>query len=275
MASLKRRSGLGRVGFWALLIFILLIFMSPFLWMLLNSLKTPIQIITLPPSFWFKPTLSNYSNVFEQQEFGKFFINSLAIGVGSTFFGLLLGLPAAYAIARYNQGRLATLILLARMIPGISLLIPWFIMFRALHLTDTYLALILTHMLVGVPFIVWVMIPFFEAIPKELDEAGRVDGGSTLQVFLHVILPISGPGIVTASIMAFIYSWNNFMFSVVLAANNTKTLPVAIYNFISYAQIDWGGLMAAAVVITLPVLIIAILTQRFIVAGLTAGAVKG
>ena len=140
---------------------------------------------------------------------------------------------------------------------------------------STFIALILTHMLVGLPFIVWVMIPFFEAIPRELDEAARVDGCSIPSAFARVILPLSGPGIVSASILAFIFSWNNFMFSIVLATNRTKTLPVAIYNFISYAQIDWGGLMAAAVVITVPVLVLALVTQRFIVRGLTAGAVKG
>ncbi|HTU01802.1 MAG TPA: carbohydrate ABC transporter permease, partial [Candidatus Sulfotelmatobacter sp.] len=138
-----------------------------------------------------------------------------------------------------------------------------------------YLSLILTHLLVGLPFIVWVMVPFFEAIPVSLEEAARVDGASMLQVFLRIVLPISGPGIVTGAILAFVFSWNNFMFSIVLATNRTKTLPVAIYNFISYAQIDWGGLMAAAVVITLPVLILALLTQRYVVKGLTAGAVKG
>jgi multiple sugar transport system permease protein len=119
------------------------------------------------------------------------------------------------------------------------------------------------------------MIPFFEAIPRELDEAARVDGCSIPSAFARVILPLSGPGVLSASILAFIFSWNNFMFSIVLATNRTKTLPVAIYNFISYAQIDWGGLMAAAVVITVPVLVLALVTQRFIVRGLTAGAVKG
>jgi multiple sugar transport system permease protein len=128
---------------------------------------------------------------------------------------------------------------------------------------------------VGLPFIVWVMVPFFEAIPTELDEAARVDGCSILATFTRVILPLSGPGIISASLLAFIYSWNNFMFSIVLATERTKTLPVAIYNFISYAQIDWGSLMAAAVVITLPILILALATQRFIVRGLTSGALKG
>jgi multiple sugar transport system permease protein len=130
-------------------------------------------------------------------------------------------------------------------------------------------------MLVTLPFIVWVMVPFFESIPRELEEAARVDGASIPQAFVRIILPISGPGIVTGAILAFVFSWNNFMFSLQLATNNTKTVPVAIYNFIGYAQIDWGGLMAAAVVITLPVLLLALVTQRYVIRGLTAGAVKG
>lgn len=254
---------------------VLLFFLTPFLWMILNSFKTPIEVITLPPKLVFEPTLANYENVFATQNFARYLVNSGIVGAGSVGLGLLLGVPAAYAIAKWDQRRIATGILLARIVPGITFLVPLFIVFRQLRLVDTYASLILTHALVGLPFIVTVMVPFFKGIPAELEEAARVDGASLLQSLMRVILPISGPGIVTASILAFVFSWNNFMFSVVLATNRTKTLPVAVYNFISYAQIDWGGLMAAAVVITLPVLVLALLTQRYIVRGLTAGAVKG
>ena len=269
------RKVLSAVVVYALIALVLLFFMAPFVWMLLNSFKTPLQIIKLPPDIVFTPTMQNYVNVFRDQNFGRYFVNSLIIGAGSTLLVLIIGLPAAYSIARYQQHNLSISVLLARIVPGITFLIPWFILFRLVGLVDTYTGLILTHLLVGLPFIVWVMVPFFEAIPRELDEAAHVDGASVIQTFLRIILPISGPGIVTASILAFVFSWNNFMFSIVLATNRTKTLPVAIYNFISYAQIDWGGLMAAAVVITVPVLILAILTQRYVVSGLVAGAVKG
>lgn len=263
------------IGLDILRIVILIAFLLPLLWMVLNSFKTPLGINKLPPDLLFQPTFANYINIFQSQNFLGFLVNSFLVATGSTLCGLLLGLPAAFSIARYRQNGLAILILLGRMVPGIALLLPWFILFRQVHLIDTYTALILTHMLVGLPFIVWVMIPFFEAIPKELDEAARMDGASVIGTLVRVILPISGPGILSASILAFVFSWNNFLFSIVFATENTKTLPVAIYNFISYAQIDWGGLMAAAVVITLPVLVIALLTQRFIVRGLTAGAIKG
>lgn len=254
---------------------ILTFFLAPFLWMLLNSFKTPIEVITLPPKLVFEPTTANYENVFQSQNFGRYLVNSIVVGAGSVGIGLLIGLPAAYSIAKWDQRGVATAILLARIVPGITLLVPLFILFRQVHLVDTFASLILTHALVGLPFIVTVMVPFFKGIPVELEEAARIDGATLLQTLRKVILPISGPGIVTAAILAFVFSWNNFMFSVVLATNQTKTVPVAIYNFISYAQVDWGGLMAAAVVITLPVLVLALGTQRYIVSGLTAGAVKG
>lgn len=265
----------GDVIFYLVVLLVLVFFLAPFFWMVLNSFKTPLQIAKLPPDLFFTPTLANYQNVFNTQNFGKYLLNSIIIGAGSTLFGLLLGLPAAYGIAKYKQYGIATAILIARIVPGITFLIPLFILFRQLQMIDTYQSLILAHMLVALPFIVWVMVPFFESIPQELEEAARVDGASILQAFIQIILPISGPGIVTGAILAFVFSWNNFMFSIQLATSNTKTVPVAIYNFIGYAQIDWGGLMAAAVTITLPVLVLALVTQRYVIRGLTAGAVKG
>lgn len=255
------------------LFFVALLF--PFAWMLLSSFKTQVQIMAIPPQWTFTPTWQNYTEVLEAQRFGKYIWNSTVVAVGSTFFGLLLGLPAAYSIARNKQHGLGFAILVARIVPGITFLIPWYILFVKMGLVDTTLALILTHMLVTMPFIVWVMIPFFEGIPSSLIEAARVDGCTEQSAFWRVVLPISGPGIITGSILAFIFSWNNFMFSVILSGSKTKTLPVAIFNFLGYSEINWGALMAAAVIITLPVMALALVTQRYIVRGLTAGAVKG
>ena len=266
---------LGTVTYFAIMTILVFFFLLPLLWMVLNSLKTPLEIVQLPPKLFFEPTLSNYENVFGTQNFLKFIWNSLVVAGGSVILGLILGLPAAFSIARYKQRKLAVFILISRIVPGITFLLPLFIMFRAFGMVDTYLSLILSHLLVGLPFIVWVMVPFFEAIPGDLCDAARVDGCSIFQTFIRIILPVSLPGIVTGSILAFIFSWNNFMFSIVLATNDTKTVPVAIFNFISYAQIDWGGLMAAAVTITLPVLVITLITQKYVIRGLTAGAVKG
>ena len=258
-----------------LVYFTLFLFILPFLWMILASFKTQQQILDTSNLFDFTPNFDNYMSVFTKYEFMDFIVNSFLVAVASTFFGLLLGLPAAYAIAKYKQNGLGLLILIARIVPGISFLIPWFIVFSRLELIDTYTALTLSHMLVTMPFIIWVMIPFFENLPGELEESARIDGCTNTGAFIRVILPISGPGMITSSILAFIFSWNNFMFSLILAGEKTKTLPIAVFNFLSYSEINWGGLMAASVIITLPVLVIALIMQRFIIAGLTGGAVKG
>ncbi|MBH5320276.1 carbohydrate ABC transporter permease [Paenibacillus sp. GSMTC-2017] len=254
---------------------VLLAFSFPFIWMLLASFKTQAQIMSTDQFFVFKPTFNNYINVFQEYDFMKFVINSFVVAAGSTIGSLILGLPAAYAIARYRLHSLGLIILVARIVPGISFLIPWFIIFSKVGLVDTYTALILSHMLVGLPFIIWVMISFFEGLPQEIEEAGLIDGCTRSGVFTRVVLPISVPGIITSSLLSFIFSWNNFMFSVILAGDKTKTLPIAVFNFLSYSEINWGALMAAACIITLPVLIIALLAQRYIVSGLASGAVKG
>ena len=225
--------------------------------------------------WFFVPTLENYQNVIRGNNFLEFTWNSLVVASLATGFGLVLGLPAAYSIARYKQNGLALAILVARLTPYITYLVPWYLAFRALGLIDTYIALTLTHLIVGMPLIIWIMISFFEEVPIELEEAAYVDGSSKLGAFFRIILPLSAPGIVAASILSFIFSWNQFLFSLVLSGPNTKTVPVAVFNFISYGQIDFGGLGAAAVLITLPVILLTLVIQRYIVTGLTMGAVKG
>lgn len=258
-----------------LLVAVVVAFLFPFFWMILASFKTQQQIMSSENVLLFKPTMQNYMDVFQQYDFLKFIINSFIIAVGSTVLSLVLGLPAAYSIARYRQNKLGLTILVARIVPGITFLIPWYILFSKLHLVDSFTSMILSHMLVGLPFIVWIMVSYFENIPLELEESARVDGCTIQEAFLRIVLPISGPGIITSSIFSFVFSWNNFMFSLVLSGEKTKTLPIAVYSFLSYSEINWGGLMAAAVVITLPVLILALFAQKYIISGLTAGAVKG
>lgn len=268
--SLVRRIVLAVVTF-----MVILAFSFPFIWMVLASFKTQAQILSTGQFFLFEPTGQNYVSVFKEYDFIKYIFNSMLVAVGSTAFSLILGLPAAYAIAKYRLQKLGLVILAARIIPGITFLIPWFILFTQIKLVDSYTALILSHMLVGLPFITWIMISFFETLPQEIEESGLIDGCRPHQVFTKIILPISGPGIVTSSLLSFIFSWNNFMFSVILAGDKTKTLPIAVFNFLSYSEINWGALMAAACIITLPVLLIALFAQRFVISGLAAGAVKG
>ncbi len=261
-----------RVSGWTYVLIVVLLvpFLFPLAWMLLSSLKTQVENTAYPPVWVFTPTLGNYREVFQKNPFFTFAWNSLVVAAGSTGLALFLGLPGAYAIARFKRTGIALAILTARMAPGIGYLIPWFILFTKAKLIDTYTALILTHLIVALPLVLWVMIGFFEDVPGELIEAARIDGCSHGAAFLRVALPLAKPGIV-----AFIFSWNNFLFSLIIAGFKTRTLPIAVYSFLSYEEINWGGLTAAATVITLPVLGLALLVQKHIVRGLTLGAMKG
>lgn len=254
---------------------VLIVFLAPMLWMLSASFKTNIDIYNPAAVLDFTPTLQNYEKVFGQQDFLPFIFNSFWVGFVSTALSLLIGLPAAYSMSRFAMKRSASVVLLARVIPGVSLLVPWYYVFSNLGLVGGYEALILSHMFVSLPLIVYILMSFFDGLPIELEESAQVDGLTPIGAFLRISLPLSSPGIATAGILAFIFSWNNFMFALVLSGNDTKTLPVALFNFIAYASIDWGGLMAASVVITVPIMAIALFTQRYIVSGLTAGATKG
>ncbi|KPU94498.1 sugar ABC transporter permease [Variovorax paradoxus] len=275
MSTPSNRSLLPRVLFYLAVIAMVLIVLFPFAWMLASSFKTQVDIVAWPPKLVFSPTLQNYRKVFGEQDFVKYFINSTTVALLAVGFSLLLGLPAAYSIARFTQRRLAMFILLARLMPGISFLMPWYIIFSRLNLMDSYTALVLSHMLIALPIVVWIMASYFEALPRDLEESAMVDGASRQYAFFKIILPLSGPGVITATTLAFVFSWNNFMFSQVLSMEKTKTLPIAVFNFLSYAEIDWGGVMAASVAIMAPALVLTMIFQRYVVKGLTMGAVKG
>lgn len=271
--SLSR--GLRRGTFWCLLILTLAFLLFPLVWMALGSFKTQVDFMAYPPRWLFRPTLANYEKVLVGGDFLKFTWNSLVIAAGSTAMSLILGVPAAYGIARYHQTRLGVAMLAARMAPGIAFLIPWFIVFSKLRMVDTYPAVMLTHMVVVLPLVIWVLVGFFEDLPRELEESALIDGCTVLGVFRRIALPLARPGIVATAILGVIASWNNFIFSLVIAGNSTRTLPVAIFNFVSYDSLNWGGLTAASSLITLPVLLMAFLVQKHIVRGLTVGALKG
>jgi multiple sugar transport system permease protein len=267
----------GKVGSGAILVVALLVvavYLFPFYWMVASSLKDAHQANTYPPLFLFTPTFDNYARVFEQNPFALFLWNSFVIAFGASAFGLLAGLPAAHVIARFRRRGVAVGVLVARITPGIAYLVPWFIIFSQAGLTGTYTALILSHMTVVLPLVIWIMIGFFEDVPYELEESALIDGCTRFGVFWRIVLPLVRPGIATAGILSFIQSWNIFMYSVVLADQDTRTLPVAVFGFLSYGGFDWGGLTAAATVITLPILILTLLIQRHIISGLTMGGVK-
>ncbi|NTS33618.1 carbohydrate ABC transporter permease [Phyllobacterium sp. BT25] len=247
-----------------------------FLWMLSLSLKYEIDNGAYPPIFipenfaW-----SNYTEIFATNDFLHYFWNSLLVTGTATLLALLVGVPAGYGIARLRANKAAIVVMIARMTPGLSYLIPLFLLFQTLGLLGTLWPQIIIHLVVTVPIVIWIMIGYFETTPMELEEAAMIDGATSWQVFRMVALPIAKPGIVVSLILAVIFSWNNFVFGIVLASRETRTLPVAVYNMLSFEQVSWGPLAAAAFIVTLPVLLLTVFAQRQIIAGLTAGAVKG
>lgn len=271
----KTRSALYAAFRFTMIGLLLLAFIIPIVWMILASFKSSLDITDPGKLLAFTPTLDNYDNVFRKQNFVPYIWNSFYIGLASTAVSLVIGVPAAWAMTRFSMGKSASGVLVARIIPGVSLLIPWYYVFARLGMAGNYTALILSHMFVALPLIVWIMMSFFEGSSIELEEAAEVDGLTPIGAFRRVTLILAAPGIATAGILSFIFSWNNFMFALVLSSEQTRTLPVAIFNFVGYASIDWGGLMAASVVITTPVMVMALFAQKYIVAGLSAGATKG
>ncbi|MGG5885817.1 carbohydrate ABC transporter permease [Falsiroseomonas sp. HC035] len=247
-----------------------------FLWMLSLSLKNEVDNTAFPPVFIpYPPTLDNFRAVFERNDFLLQAWNSIVVSFGATGIALLVGVPAGYGIAKMRATKAAVLILIARITPGLSYLIPLFLLFQWLGLTGTLWPILITHLVLTVPIAVWVMIGFFEGLPGELEEAALVDGATIWQAFRYVALPLARPGITVATILAFIFSWNNFIFAMVLAGRETRTLPVAVNNMLTFEQISWGPLSAAALLVTAPVLILTLVAQKQIVAGLTQGGVKG
>ena len=254
---------------------VVLALIAPLLWMIAASFKTNVDIYDTGKAFVFSPTVDNYGNVLQQANYVQFIGNSLWVAFAATLFSLILGVPAAYSMSRFSMKKSALVVLMARIIPGVSLLVPWYYVFSNLQMVGGYTVLILSHMFVSLPLIVYIMMGFFDSLPEDLEEAALVDGLTHIGAFRRITLPLSVPGVATAGILSFIFSWNNFMFALVLSGADTKTLPVAIFDFVGYASIDWGGLMAAATVVTLPIMVIALFVQKYIVSGLTAGATKG
>src|SRR6185503_2535942 len=272
MVSRRQRRALGfGIAGWG----VAFALVSPFLWMVLGSLKKTVDFLAFPPVFLFTPTLDNYRQVLADNAFLRFTLNSTIVAAGATLIGLLLGIPAAYALARYRRTAIGVVLLMARMAPGIAFLIPLFVMFLQLHLVGSFASLIASHLIFTLPLTVWMMVGFIEAVPIEIEKAALIDGCSLIGVLLRIVVPLTAQGIAATGVLAFIASWNNFLFALVLANDSTKTLPVAVLGYIGYNSIQWGSLMAAATLITLPVLLLALSVQRYIVRGLVAGAVNG
>ena len=276
MTRHKARRWLGKLGLYLSALVLISPAVLVFLWMASLAFKNEVDNMAFPPVFVPNPpTLANFVDVFEKNDFLTYTINSVIVSFGATGLALLVGVPAGYGIAKAKMQKAAMLILIARITPGLSFLVPLFLMFQWLEMIGTLVPLVITHLIITVPVVVWVMIGFFEGLPGELEEAALVDGATIWQAFYHVAMPLARPGITVGMILAFIFSWNNFIFGVVLAGRSTRTLPVAVYNVLTFEQVSWGPLAAAALVVTAPVLLLTLVMQKEIVAGLTAGGVKG
>jgi multiple sugar transport system permease protein len=267
---------ISKLLFGILVLVIIIPILFPLYFVLISSFKNMAQVYIMPPKlFGFKPILDNYIYIFKTQHYGTYMMNSTIVAVASTALSLLLGVPAAYAIARYKMGKANTAILTARLLPNISILLPYYFIFSKLRMIDTYGVLILSHMVLSLPLIVWIMVGFFSDLPLELEEAAIVDGCTRQKCFKDVLLPVSAPGLVTCSTLSFLGSWNNFQFALILSGEKTRTLPVSLQYFVSGADIRWGRMLAATIVVIVPTIILTMILQKYIVQGMTAGAVKG
>jgi multiple sugar transport system permease protein len=252
-----------------------ILILAPTVWMVLSSFKPSFEVTSYPPTLIFQPTFENYVILWETTPFLSYAVNSFVVTIGSTLLGLIFGIPAAFAVSWSRVTWPAILTLAARMAPGTLFLLPWYIMFREAGLIGSYTALILSHAVITMPIVIWVLLPFFDNIPRSVFEAAQIDGCSVSRVLWKIAIPLVGSGIAVSSILAFVFSWNFFLFALVLSNSDTKTLIAAAFNFVGEGSTQWGSLMAAATLIALPPLVLAILVQRWLVSGLTLGAVKG
>ena len=276
-----RRNSPGRVVAGALQLVALLalaaFILVPIYWMVATSLKSSNDTFAVPPVFVFQPTLEHYQTVIQEGAVTRGLRNSLIVAAGSTLIALVLGTPAAYALARYDfRGRssLWFWIISNRFISPIVVTLPFFLLARDLRILDTHLVLILTYLTFNIPIVIWLCIDQFRSVPRDIDQAAMVDGANPWQIFLTIVLPLAIPGVVVSAILCFIFSWNEFLFALVLTRNVAKTAPVEAANFMTGFGVRWGAMMATGTLIVLPVVIFAAIVSRHLVRGLTMGAVK-
>jgi multiple sugar transport system permease protein len=269
MHPLLQRVVIAFMLFWAL---------GPVAWMVLTSIKPDTLVAASPPVWVFPPTLSNYLGLLASVDFQRYLANTMIVATVTSALAATIGFLSAYAFTRFHfRGStfLPLFYLVVRMVPRITLVLPLYVIFTQLHLLNTRAALIVSYTTFALPFGIWMMIGFLKELPIDLEEAAAVDGCNRWQILQKVVVPLAAPGIATTAIFAFLLGWNEFLFSLILAGPDSRTLPVLIASFDSDRGILWGQFSAAAVAIMLPVAAFAMLLQRRIVSGLTMGAVKG
>jgi multiple sugar transport system permease protein len=254
----------------------LVAFLGPIVLIVLTSFKTRVDALGSPFAP-FHPTLDNYAHIFGEYSFAHFAKNSLVASVASTLVALALGSLAAYGLARFRfrgRGGLAYWILSLRMAPAIASVIPLFIMLRQVHLIDNLAGLILVYIGANLPLVIWMMKGFFEDLPVDMEESALIDGASRLGACVRIALPLVAPGLAATAILTFIFTWNEFLFALILTGRNAQTLPVAVTLFVRETGIDWGYMTAAASLMMLPMVICTLFVRRGLTRGLTLGAIK-
>jgi multiple sugar transport system permease protein/raffinose/stachyose/melibiose transport system permease protein/trehalose/maltose transport system permease protein len=279
-AATLKKPGLGRPVIVIGVILLVLVCLFPFWWMVLSSFKTLRELYTIPPIWWPEaPTWANYYKVIFESNIPRYFLNSVVISVGATGLALILAIFASYGFARFEfRGKplLQAFVLIGQLLPTAAIIVPLFITLRVLGLVNTYWGLILVYMIITLPLSVWMLTSYFRAIPKELDEAAIIDGASRLGVLFRITLPLSIPGLVAVLVYSFVTTWNEFIFALCFATDSSvKTLPIGLAEFSTEFNTDWGAVMAASVVMTLPIALLFLSMQRLFVGGMTAGATKG
>jgi multiple sugar transport system permease protein len=271
----------------AILVLYFIFALFPIFWMFLVSLKSGTELFTT--QFIFTPTLENYYAIFfgdpraaagvvARQEFPRFFLNSLIVSTGAVILSLLVGVPAAYALARYHfkgKNDLAFTFLSFRFAPELVVIIPLSVIYRQLGLYDTYFGIIWVYQLVTLPLLIWVLRSYFEDISPDIEQAAMVDGYPWWQIFWQILMPLVRPGLAAAALLAFVFAWNNFIFPLVLGGSNVQTVTVSALGYISSAQGFFNRMAAASVVSSLPQIVLALSIQRYLIRGLSFGAVKG
>jgi multiple sugar transport system permease protein len=259
------------------LLIVLIVCVFPFYWMVAASLKSPPDILSSTPQFFFEPTLQNYVDAFGKFDILKSLKNSLFVALVTVVLSLVLGTPAAYAIARFDfKGKrdIWFWFISNRMLSPIVVALPFFLIARNLKLLDTPWALILIYLTFNVPIVVWICADQFRNIPKELDEAATLEGYNSFAIFWRVGLPLAMPAIAVSAIFSFIFSWNELLYALILTRSEAKTAPVVATSFMSGYELPWGQIMATGTVVALPVIVFSMIVSRQLVRGLTAGAIK-
>ena len=276
---MKRKGEPGKKLGIALSVILTVGWLFPYIYVICCAFKPGSEVIAVPPKFFPKVfSIENFSGLLERKDAMKFLFNSLTVALISTIIALILGSLAAYAIQRSGAKLsvlLIVLVLCLKMIPTSSIVVPIYELICNLGLYDTKIALIIVYAAINMPFVMWTMLSFYEGVPTTLDEAAYMDGANSLQTFWRVILPICKPGLATAFIFTLFLAWNDFLVALLLTSTNAKTFTVGLAGFLSAYNLDLGPMCAGAFLFSFPVMIISLAAQKYIVQGMTAGAVKG